>query len=367
MTIPLVEVPADAYRSRAGNAPKPLGHDATARGLHQHDPEMALWLATTAVNYFADISEYQQPFDSSYAYPVGMFRFFSGYRTDNNAAANWSYLDAALGKGAARIVLAYPVFVPGQLTAMLASLRNTFGATCPTNRLVVVPDMESGPGFAGPGDHSAEANDWVYALADYTGTGTDLARAHGYANNGDFASCWPQIAPRISKHTAAYNAVNPGTFAWQYQGGNPAYPAPAGAPRAYAPFGTYVDGNVIYRTLDDIEQLLGITTPEEPMSIILMTQGGGYYVTDEAFSSRTPIEDGAALTFLTTVVKAVVPNPMLSDAEINAIPIAGTTDALLAQLITAVKGIQPGTVNITGPTAQQIAQELGAAITKGAS
>jgi hypothetical protein len=58
---------------------------------------------------------------------------------------------------------------------------------------------------------------------------------------------------------------------------------------------------------------------------------------------------------------------MLSDAEINAIPIAGTTDALLAQLITAVKGIQPGTVNITGPTAQQIAQELGAAITKGAS
>jgi hypothetical protein len=262
----LIEVPLDAYRTRAANVPEPAGHRQLAarliaqEAINDHDPDMAWYLATDGgINYFADISEYQHPFDSTYAYPIGMFRFFSGYRTDYNARANWAQQEAALSSGKGRISLAYPVFIPGQLGSMLASLKNTFGSTCPTNRLVIVPDMESGPGFAGPGDHSVEANDWVYALADYTGTPADLIRAHAYANNGDFASCWPQIDDRVKKHTAAYNAVNPGTFAWQYQGGNPAYPAPAGAPRAYAPFGTYVDGNVIYQTLDQIEQLLGIT------------------------------------------------------------------------------------------------------------
>lgn len=262
MTAP-VTVDIEVYRNRAANTPQPASHaQAVARlapeALNVHDPEMALQLATTQANYFADWSEYQQVVTSAYAYPISMHRFFSGYRTDSNCAANWRVIDAAIGAGRIRVAFTYPVFVPGQFTAMMSSLKNQFGAQCPTNRLVPVLDMESGGAFAGPGNHSPEANDWAMALAEYAGT-PDYARSHGYANAPDFRECWPQIVPLIPKHTAAYTSVNPDSFAWQYQGGNISLPAPAGAPRSYAPFGTYVDGNVIYQSLDQIERILGIT------------------------------------------------------------------------------------------------------------
>lgn len=268
MTAPVI-VDIEAYRNRAANAPQPATHaQAVARltpeALNIHDPEMALQLATTQANYFADWSEYQPVVTSAYAYPISMHRFFSGYRTDANAAANWLVIDNAINAGRIRVAFTYPVFVPGQFTAMMTSLRNQFGAQSPTNRLVPVLDMESGGAFAGPGNHSPEANDWAAALAEYAGT-PDYARSHGYANVPDFQECWPQIVPLIPKHTAAYTSVNPGSFAWQYQGGNPTYPAPAGAPRSYAPFGTYIDGNVIYQSLDQIEQILGITLPPLPI------------------------------------------------------------------------------------------------------
>lgn len=265
-----VTIPQSAYRNRAANRKKPLLHNLavrrhfTAQHLVEHTQDEAFALATdlaAPATYRADWSEFQPVVTDAYAYATAEFRCFSGYRVDTKAKANWDILNAWLNIGRMRVVFTYPVFVPGQFNLMVSTMTNLFGKQSPTNRLVGVLDVESGTDFAGPGNHSAEANDWSAWLAAYTHTPVHFERGHGYANNPDYRECWPQILPVIPKHTAAYNAVNPGTFSWQYQGGNPAYPAPTGAPRSFAPFGTFVDGNVIYESLDTIEQLLGIANP----------------------------------------------------------------------------------------------------------
>lgn len=305
----------EAYRSRAANAPEPGSHRQSADRLlapHQlnvHDPEMALWLAGTAVNYFADISEYQQPFDDNYAYPIAMFRAHSGYRVDQKAAANWAWCERSLSSGRVRVAFTYVVFVPGQFGSVMTGLKNLFGSAAPTSRLPVVIDMESNSNFAGPGDHSAEANAWAYEIANYTHTPVDLVRSHGYANRPDYAENWPGMDHRIPKHVASYGPQNPGGWAWQYQGGNPAYGAPAGAPRAFAPFGTYVDGNVIYSSLDSIERYLGITAPaptpeEETMPTIVFDQASPGRVAVIFGGTIKPIADNGETVALENAASA---------------------------------------------------------------
>lgn len=282
MSSPIV-VPIEAYRDRAANAPEPASHNAQIslnfrwEDLNVHNPDQARELAATSVNYYADVSEFQQPYNSSYAYPIREFRCDSGNREDKNCLANWQDTQRALSNGTCELVFIYPVFVPGNNNAIMSRIKNRFGSTTPTNRLAALIDMESGSNFAGPGDHSVEANALASMLADYTGEPVDMVRSHGYGNLGDLASNWPHILPQIMQHRAAYNAINPGGFAWQYQGGNTSYPAPTGAPRSFAPFGTYVDGNLIFDTLDNIKIKLGITKPlveDDDMSFRCYQQPG---------------------------------------------------------------------------------------------
>lgn len=253
----------DAYSNRASNYAKPADW-VDEPDLDQHDEKLGLWLSNNAANYYCDSSEFQTYYNSTYPYPMAAFRFHNGNRTDYKAVGNWGYHKTAIAKGRTRVVLAYSVFRRGGLNSAMASIREVFGTRCPTNRLVIMLDMESGSDFAGPGNHSAEANQWAATFADYVGT--DL-RVMPYANAPDYAACWPQMSSWLLRHkcTAKYSSSPPaGSFAWQYYGALP-YSSPTGAPRSANPFGGYVDLNVIYQTIDEIEVSFGIgATPPTP-------------------------------------------------------------------------------------------------------
>lgn len=241
---------------RAANHPRPADWVEPVLAMF-HTPELGQDFAANGLTFYCDISEFQPPYDSTYPYPAVAFRVFNGYRVDKNAAVNWQQMQTDIATGKLRVTWPYVVFVPGALTATIAGLKAVFGANPPASiRIAPMNDMESGSGFAGPGNHSAEANQWMLSITNWL---TSTKKQLGYANAGDWANCWPQHDAALLRVTAAYNAKNPGTYAWQYAGGNMSYPIPSGYPRSVAPFGAYVDINVINRTIDQIEADFGMT------------------------------------------------------------------------------------------------------------
>jgi hypothetical protein len=243
---------------RAANTPRPADWVEPDWPL-EHSPDLAEWLSLSAACYHADTSEFQPYYSTAYPYPVAGFRFHSGYRVDAKAPGNWAYHRAAIDSGRTRVLFVYAVFVPGQLSLVMDGLREVFGVNCPSNRVIPKVDMESGKDFAGPGDHSAEANEWADEFAQYAKSWTRVAP---YANASDFADCWPHMDPRIiQRHVAKYSATPPSDYySWQYYGAT-TDPSPLGAPRSCQPFGSFVDLNVIYKTIDQVEADYGITTP----------------------------------------------------------------------------------------------------------
>lgn len=207
--------------------------------------------------FFADISSWQVPVNDSYPYPVLSFRVDFGGGIDPNARANWEFV-----RDTPRMLvgIGYVVFKPGQGPAILARVKQFFGTPAPA-KLVVMIDMESGSGFAGPGNHSIEANRLAIGLADWLGS---TARVTGYANGGDWANNWPVRPPWLKRTVASYGTQDPGAFQWQYYGGM-SYPTPAGFPRSCPPFGSNVDMNVIHHPADALPGLFGLT-PEEDMT-----------------------------------------------------------------------------------------------------
>src|SRR5882762_10147104 len=209
--------------------------------------------AATGQTFYVDISSYQVVVDSSYPYPVLGFRADTGSSTDSHAAANWAYCEAHPDR--IQVAIPYVVFKPGQSDAIMKRLKNLFGSQCPPN---IVPeiDMESGSGFAGPGNHSSEANGLAGQMAAWTG---DQSRVQGYANSPDCSGCWP-TPPSWMKKRLAYYSSNPtpaGYYSRQYYGALP-YSSPAGYPRSCPPFGAYVDMNVTPRTINQIVADYGI-------------------------------------------------------------------------------------------------------------
>lgn len=207
--------------------------------------------------FYADVAKYQRVVDASYPYPMLAFRADSGFDTDPNAEANWLYCQHAAG---IKVAIGYVVFIPGASAEILSRLKLLFGQTAPA-KLVVMVDMESGTGFAGPGNHSAEANTFITALVGWLG---NRNRVIGYANKYDWASNWPGRPAWMRCVTAAYSATDPGTFGWQYYGGV-ANPHPAGYPTSCPPFGSAVDMNVIHLPIDQIVTALGLS-PEDEMT-----------------------------------------------------------------------------------------------------
>ena len=236
------------YRRRAAHNPKPADY------VELTDPPNIFDLlaeASTTRTFHADWSEFQPIVTSAYPYQIGSFRFNSGYRLDNHAKANWAVTAERLP-----LIICYVPIIDSERDQIMASVRDVFGAQCPPH-LVLRGDMETGSGFDGPGNHSPAANALSQEFAAYTG---DERRVDAYANASDYRSAWPQILPWLKRSTAAYTAVDPGPYSWQFFGGLD-YPVPAGFPRSCAPFGSWVDMNVINKPLAQILIDYGITPP----------------------------------------------------------------------------------------------------------
>jgi len=257
MTEPIVD-----YSQRAGARERPSiwVEPDESLNLFAHTRAEGTLYAATGQTFYADISQFQVVVDGTYPYPVLGFRADNGSRTDSNAAANWRYCEAHPTH--IRVAIPYVVFKPGQSAAIMARLKNLFGNDCPPN---IVPeiDMESGSGFAGPGNHSSEANALAAQLAAWTG---NQKRVQGYANSPDWSGSWPTTPSWMKKRLAYYssNPTPPGYYARQYFGALP-YPSPAGYPRTCAPFGSYVDMNVTPRTITQIEADYGIGDADMPL------------------------------------------------------------------------------------------------------
>lgn len=261
MTVDELVAPIEAYLARAANRPIDTPVDQL---LAEHEARLltpALLDRTFAIpanrTFWFDFSEYQSVINvSRYPFPVASFRVDSGWRTDNHAAANWKAIRAA---SKIQVAIAYVVCIPGQLDETLARVKRVLGAKCPA-KVAFMIDMESGPGFAGPGNHSAEGNRWLAAFAKYGGS---KKRVLAYANGYDFARCWPGLAAGYKKVVANYSSAEPsGTWwGWQYAGGDPRWPSAAGFPRVSAQWGSHIDCNVAYRTVTQVKADLGISVP----------------------------------------------------------------------------------------------------------
>lgn len=236
------------YSQRAGLNPKPEDYQDDWSDAHADHEFAAEYTATSGRLFWADISEFQPVVNSQYPWPQLSIRLDTGWRLDNNAKANFAF---ATKSSQINVLMGYVVFIPGQNNAILSRIKNNFGAQ---PEMAIMVDMESGSGFAGPGNHSTQANDLINQLNSMTGM---QEREVGYANAYDWANCWPQRPSWLKRVTANYGTQDPGTWGWQYHGGSN-YPVPSGFPRAVAPFGSWVDLNTARLDTEPYAESLGL-------------------------------------------------------------------------------------------------------------
>ncbi len=243
------DVPIEAYQNRFGNG----GHT----GVFAVDEAAALVGASSnsSRTVWCDISKFQGVVTSAYPEPMIAFRVDSGSSTDVHAKANWAYAEKHL-----QVAIGYCVLIPGDEKSIVKRMKNTLGSRPDAGKFAAMVDMESGTGFAGPGNHSAAGNKLAGLLADWLGS---EKRVTAYANHYDYQSCWPQIASWLKPRmvTASYGSSWPGTWAQQYYGAL-SYPSPSGLPRSMKPFGSNVDLNYAKRSLSQIKTDLGLVVPK---------------------------------------------------------------------------------------------------------
>lgn len=247
----------EAYRLRAANRPEPDGFVTDSIFTPEHHERLIL-ATSTFQTFSADTSEFQPYIDIQYPYDAYMFRLHTGGRLDNKARGNWTFAE-----GNVKLNFGYVVFQPGQNNVIMRDLKNNFGAN--PHNLVPMTDMESGQQFAGPGNHSPEANDLAAMLAEWSGSWN---KDYAYANVPDYAACWAQIDSRLKKHVAKYSSVLPNFgYGTQYFGGLSQYASPAGFPRSCPPFGGWVDMNHFPRSVDQMMLDLGIVGTKPPVPV----------------------------------------------------------------------------------------------------
>ena len=235
---------------RAAHAPRPADHRDDWTCFHRSPAEAMEASAASGWLWWADISEFQCQVTKDYPYSVLAIRLDTGYRLDNHAIENRAAVEKIQRIEA---LIGYVVFIPGQSKEILARLKKAFGSGDPGFAAMV--DMESGQGFAGPGNHSSEANDFIAALADWSGV---PERQLGYANAGDWATNWPTRPAGMKRILANYGpTIKPGYWAQQYKGGGNT-PVPAGFPTAVKPFGSWVDLNARKTTVPELLDDLGL-------------------------------------------------------------------------------------------------------------
>lgn len=251
----IVDVPAEVYAYRAANTPRPAGLIDNWVDAHLTVEHATEYEAATGRVFWADVSSWQRVVNASYPWQQLCIRLDTGYSLDSNAHANVS---AWKGMHRTGPLMGYVVFISGQSRAILNRIKAAFGSDLDGIRPMI--DMESGSGFAGPGNHSSEANDFAAALAAIVGQRGVI----GYANGGDWAHNWPTRPAWMHRIVANYSStVVSGVFAQQFYGGMP-YAVPSGWPRAVAPFGSHVDLNSAAMTTAQLNVTLGLVAPPKP-------------------------------------------------------------------------------------------------------
>lgn len=259
----VLDPPIEAYQQRPTLTGQPLAPPSVPRLLllRAH----AALAALVGWQFYADWSYYQRAMTKAYPFRIACYRGHSGGMIDPNLRANNA---VALPWNRIAMVIVYVVYLPGKNAQILADLKSVFGPVCPA-KVVFRIDLERGAGFAGPGDHSAGANQLAQMLADYRGTavGHDQARAElgidGYANKYDKIDGWPHPLSWLTKWAIAkYSTAAPDItwYSWQYAGGDPRWGSPSGFPRVCAPFGSVIDMNAIHKPLADVLLDYGVTS-----------------------------------------------------------------------------------------------------------
>lgn len=190
--------------------------------------------AHTSALFGVDVSYYQRVIDGTYPHGVFICRVHSGYREDANFRAN---RDAANKVDRIKVKVAYIVPVKGMSVTAVVDLCK---AQVPSDWVVMV-DAESGPGFMGPGNNSVTFNALREALVSQW-AGGNRRRVIGYANTGDWASCWPQrgdVPMVVAKYSSTPSDLigSAQCIGWQYSDGDAKWPVPSGYPRSTPPFG----------------------------------------------------------------------------------------------------------------------------------
>lgn len=203
---------------------------------------------------WADISRWQHVVTDAYPYPILAFRLDAGSGIDGNAAANWRYCQRSPQIKAA---IGYAVLRPGGWPSQFARIKNFLGAKPPA-KFCLMLDVEGGADFMGSMDATTQANNAAASAAAWLG---DQARVLGYDNPNDGARWthpgWLKIV------TPRYGTSDPGSWAWQFYGGDARWPSPAGYPRACPPFGSGVDLNICHMPLNQVLADLGLADQED--------------------------------------------------------------------------------------------------------
>ena len=142
------------YRNRAANVPKPEGYveaEPYTAGDRLVMMAQRMHRSFSRNTFYNDVSIYQPYLNASYDRPIFACRIDNGWDYDDHWSGNkrQALLDRSI-----KIFQNYVVYIPNNEKEILSRFKNGFGAK-PPNKVCALVDMESGDGFAGPGDHSS--------------------------------------------------------------------------------------------------------------------------------------------------------------------------------------------------------------------
>lgn len=262
MTSPTMAASDAAVYTRSTTRAKPADYKADEFKSRQIAALFTKFRTMAGLQSFcADASYYQPYFDKTYPWRWANHRLDSGYFIDEKAVGNYKLLTTW---PQILVIENYTVFIPSTYKAMLQRIKDFYHTNGLSPKVVVKIDMESGSGFAGPGDHSTDANWLANELADVMGSQERVLR---YGNTPDYDACWSHPLAWLPARDciAGYSSNEPAHphLTWQYFGGMTQYPSPAGYPRSVAPFGSYIDLNVAHMSVAALATKYGLTTGEE--------------------------------------------------------------------------------------------------------
>ena len=338
---PELDIPGSVYESRTGVTGAAIAPDEPASWF----TGMSLAIPSD-YSYFADVSQFQGvPVDASYRHPILSFRLCDGAYFDPLATQNWANASRLLADAShpLELIWVYFVYRPGMWDAVAANIRRLFPSGRFPDRVAAMIDAEPWGGQVS-GNHSNELNQWAAALASRTQTG--YSSVVGYSYSSAFAELWPQMDPRIKRHTASYGTWDPSPYGWQYSGGTGTGGLP-GWPHGAGPW-PLCDMNVIKKPISQILADFGFTTDGGFMAGLTEAQQQEMYRAlheTEGFM-RSALEHYFVIggTGQARVSQAVADEFKTVREMINGVPTA-------AEIATAVKAILP---TGSGPSLEDI-------------